>query len=229
MDRNSIKFYNAFFGTFLLLQIIFWFPSHKIKPELGIVPPVPGELVIKATSFGDEQLYFRMLGMEIQNAGDSFGRFTALKEYDYPKLYQWFTLLDKLDNKSDYIASIAGYYYSQTQNTPDVIHVVKYLDEHSSRYPEKKWWWLSQAVYLANHKLKDKKLALDLAYKLAATPGIPMWAKQMPAFIHEQLGEKHEALLIIKNILDNHKDLTEYELNFMNYFIKDRLDKIVGE
>lgn len=221
--------YNLDYLFFILLslQLAFWFNTKSMRPDMSIVPEVPGEVAVKANSLGDEQFYFRILGFEIQNAGDLFGRFSALKSYDYEKLYAWFKLLDSLDSNSNYIASTAGYYFSQTQYTPDVLYVVKYLDEHASRDLEKKWWWMAQAVYLANHKLKDKDYALELAYKLSMAPGdIPMWARQMPAFIHEQRGEKEQAYIIIKDLLDNYKNLKQEELNFMHYFIKDRLEML---
>jgi hypothetical protein len=216
---------------FLLLQGIFWYKTNLIKPEMMIVPNVPGEATVKALSFGDEQLYFRVLALELQNMGDTYGRFTALKNYNYKKLAQWFTLMDSLDSQSNFIPSLASYYFSQTQNKPDVRYIVDYLDMHGSRDPAKKWWWLSQAVYLSNHVLNDKARALEISMKLAKAPGkdIPLWARQMPAFIHEQLGEKDEALVIIQSIMQNEKNISDSELNFMHYFIKDRLNKILDE
>jgi hypothetical protein len=226
MTKNRIT--NLALVFFTCLQLFFWYNTKKIKPELGIVPEVPGEMAVKANSLGDEELYFRMLALEIQNAGDSFGRFTALKQYNYQKLSDWFFLLDKLDNKSNFVPAIASYYYSQTQHTPDVRYIVNYLDKHYDHDPAEKWWWLSQAVYLANNKLHDKRLALKLAYKLAATPGkAPIWAREMPAFIHEQLGEKEQAYIIVKNLLDNMDDLKPEEIRFMHYFIKERVEKMI--
>lgn len=208
----------------LAAQVVFWQFTHHIRPDMSIVPPVPGAAEVKALAFGDEQFYFRRLAFEIQNSGDTFGRFTALKEYDYSKLYLWFKLLDTLDPVSNFIPALASYYYSQTQHTPDVRYIVNYLEQHADYDPPKKWWWMAQAVYIANQKLKDKRLALRLAYKLAAIPGdLPIWARQMPAFIHADLGEREAALAIILAISQSAKDLTPGEINFMNYFIKERL------
>jgi hypothetical protein len=195
---------------------------------------VPSELSIKAFSFGDEQFYFRTLAFDLQNAGDTFGRFTALKLYDYSKLYQWFTLLDKLDSRSNFVPSIASYYYSQTQNTPDVKYIVQYLEEDvglNSENKYNKWWWLGQAVYLANQKLQNKDWALKLAYQLAATPrkDIPLWTKQMPAFILEQKGEEEQAMQIVADILNNAENIEPGELNFMAYFVTDRLKKYIDD
>lgn len=214
-----------------MLQVALWTQTKNFRPDFTIVPDVPSELSVKAFSLGDEQFYFRTLAFQLQNAGDTFGRFTALKLYNYNKLYHWFKLLDTLDDKSNFVPSIAAYYYSQTQNTPDVKYVVQYLDENASRDLYNKWWWMGQAVYLANHKLKDKDLALKLAYKLASTPrnDIPLWTKQMPAFILESKGEEEQAMRIIADILNNIDNIDEGELNFMSYFVSERLKQYIED
>lgn len=210
----------------LLLQISFWMISHRILPILPIVPNPPSPLAVKALSLGDETFYFRVLAFELQNLGDSFGRFTPLKHYDYQTLYRWFELLDALDTKSHFVPSLASYYFSQTQHTQDVRYIVDYLELHSLRDLSKKWWWLTQAIYLANHKLGDKQRALKMAYKLANTPAtIPLWARQMPAFIHEQLGEKEAAYRIMKGLIEQYHEIPEKDFKFMLYFIEKRLKK----
>lgn len=220
--RSFIALAVVLFG----LQATFWYHTSDVLPDMSIVPDVPSEATVKALSLGDEQFFFRLLGLQLQNAGDTFGRFTALKKYDFNKLYHWFRLLDTLDEHSNYIPSMATYYFSQTQNKPDVKYVVDYLIEHAAHRPEEKWWWLVQAIYLANHKLENPDLALKIANYLTGDYKIPLWAKQMPAFIHEQRGENDAALSIIENLLADQESLTQQELTFMQIFVKDRLNKM---
>ncbi|MCB2082246.1 MAG: hypothetical protein KDD76_06370 [Rickettsiales bacterium] len=207
-----------------------WEGTRAIKPELAIVPELPTLRTVRALSLGDEQFYFRLLTLMIQNAGDTYGRSTPLKDYDYTKLYQWWNLLDKLDSASNMVPALAGYYFVASQEVMrDVPYVAKYLEEHADRDPEHKWWWYTQAVYIARHKLNDLDMALRIANKLASLPKsvkMPIWARQMPAFIHEARGELEESYIIIRNILDNYENLSEGELNFMMYFIKDRVKKL---
>lgn len=213
--------------VFVFAQLVFWNSSRNVFPDMAIVPDVPGREVVKALSLGDEQFYFRVLALEIQNAGDTYGRFTPLKNYDYDKLSQWFNLLDTLDPKSDYIPSLATYYYAQTQNVPDVRYIVDYLYQHGSRDVTHKWWWLLQAMYLANHKLEDKDLALKVGAPMIEAQGIPLWARQFPAFIYEQKGEREQALYVMEHVLESAgKDkLTREEFNFMKYFIEERIEQ----
>lgn len=222
------------YGVFLVLcaaQVLFWSHSRTIVPNMAIVPDVPGKDVVKALSLGDEQFYFRVLALHIQNAGDTYGRFTPLKDYDYSKLAKWFELLDSLDNRSNYIPMLATYYYSQTQNVPDVRYIVDYLSAHVEGRVETKWWWLIQAMYLANHKLEDKDLALQVGKPLIEAKTIPFWARQFPAFIYEQKGELAEALYVMEHVLKGYEKekLSRADFNFMKYFIEERLQEELPE
>lgn len=214
-------------GLWLLLfcQLLFWRQTKDLHPEMGIVPAVPSHEAVQALSLGDNEWYFRWLALGLQNAGDSYGRFTALKDYDFSKLYQWFTLLDTLDSRSNMIPSLAAYYFSQTQRTQDVRYVVDYLYDHAMRDIAHKWWWLLQAMYLAQHKLNDMDLALKMAKPLV-NKDVPVWAQQMTAVMYEQRGEMEEALHIMETIRDNVKEIPASDLRYMEYFVKERLHKL---
>jgi hypothetical protein len=176
-------------------------------------------------TFGDDEFYFRVLAFNMQNYGDTFGRFTALKKYDFNKLSLWFGLLDELDPKSDIVPAMATYYFSQTQNTPDVRYVVDYLYTHSTRDVGKKWWWLVQAIYLSMHKLEDKDLALKVSAPLV-NKDVPAWAQQMAAVVREKRGEFEDALQIMETIKNNAKTIDDKDLKYMSYFIKERIGKL---
>ncbi len=210
----------------LAAQGTFWYKTRDILPEMAIVPDVPGEATVKALSLGDEEAFFRLLALNVQNAGDTFGRFTALYKYDFNRLYHWFTLLDTLDHTSNYVPSMATYYFSQTQHRPDVKYIVDYLENHAKGHVKDKWWWVVQAIYLSTHKLNDKDRAMELANMLKDQREIPIWAQQMPAFVHEQRGEMEEASVIIESILNSEQELKQGELNFMYLFLKERTEKL---
>lgn len=236
-DRNKyILLSLVLFG----IQFLFWYGipgfwkgTKQVKPEIEIIPKVPSEEILKAFAFGDDQVQFRYNGYKLQFAGDSFGMVTPLKDYDYGKLYHWWRLLDEINPISNLIAYYAAYYWSASQ-TPEqhVPYIVNFLEEHADKNPEKKWWWYSQAVYNAKFKLEDNDRALEIAKKLASLPNqldIPLWTRQLEAFIYEDKGEYEKACDIIVNVVDqfSKKQVTKGEANFMFHFIQERLRAMI--
>jgi hypothetical protein len=217
------NFYGLVCAGFFALQLVFWHQTKDVRPELEIVPSVPGEQTISAIAFGDREFFFRALAINIQTFGDTYGRFSPLYKYDFGKLYRWFLLADHLDRQSDMIPTLASYYFSQTQHPQDNIWIVRYLQQFSQDRLREKWWWQAQAAYIANYKVKDHNLALKIALPLQNTPDIPFWARQMAAFIYEQEGEFSAALNIMENIKEHTQEIPQGELNFMRYFVQDRL------
>lgn len=210
-----------------------WNGTKSIKVELEVLPKVPSKEIFKATSFGDEEMGFRYNSYILQFAGDTFGRITPLKDYDYKKLHSWWMLLDEVNSVSDLLAYMVAYYYSSSQ-TPKlhVPYVVDFLEKHSDKHPEDKWWWYSQAAYNAKFKLEDKEVALRISKKLANLPkdlDIPIWTRQLEAFIYEDSGEYEKACDIIVNVIKDFGEdkLTEGEMNFIHHFLQERLRALI--
>ena len=142
----------------LLLQYFFWFfCSSRIKPSFTITPLPPSKTEMSFLSFGDKELLYRIYAFQLQNAGDTFGETIPLKDYDFSKLEKWFYALSELDGKSEYVPSIAGFYYSSSQNVEDNKYIIKYLVDFADKNPSKFWRWYITATYLARHKMKDEK------------------------------------------------------------------------
>ena len=226
MSRLSLSRHGWLLLAVFAAQVAFWNHTHRMTPDMGIVPNPPSGTVLSALSFGDPQFMFRLMAFQLGNAGDTFGRNTALYQYDLAHIETWFTLLDDLDETSNLLPSNATYYFGQTQTKSDVKYMVNYLRKHAERDITKKWWWQAQAAYLAMHKLEDQDLALEIALPLKTIEGIPMWARQMAAFVYEKKGEMGAAFDIIQTIAENAEDIPQSELNFMRYFVDERLERL---
>jgi hypothetical protein len=231
--RNDLRIVKIFLIIFFIFQFLFWYKTENIKPKLGLVPKVPNKFIIKALSFGDEEFYFRTQAYKIQNAGDTFGRFSSLKDYDYKELFKWFMTLDNLDSRSNYVPSLAAYYYSQTQRKSDVSYIVDYLEQHADKNPDEKWWWYYQATNLANHIWGNQDRALRIAYKLKDVKAdIPLSARQLSAVMHKARGEDCEAIMLITEIAEDYeksgedRKLSDKQLNYMQHFIQRRINTL---
>ncbi len=221
----STRVFVVLLALFTGFQAAFWWQYHLVRPPTDVVPTPPGKSTLQALSLGDSESYFRFRAMQLQNFGDNYGRSVSLRFYDYSRLYQWLTLLDTINSRSNMLPSISTYYFSQTQNPVDVHYMVSYLYAHSKRDIPHKWWWLLQSIYLALYKINDIDLALKVA-KPMIDPGVPAWAQQMVAVVHEKRGEMQDALRIMETIEANAKDITDEDLRFMRYFVEERLGKL---
>jgi hypothetical protein len=218
----QVAFWNGF--NFLGFS---WIGTLNQKPNLKVIPPIESEQVGRLLSFGDSYFYHRYKSFVLQNAGDEYGRVTPLKNYDYSLLYKWFTHLDKFNWQSNYLPSLASYYFSGSQEPKrDLPFIISYLRAHSEKDLLKKWWWQGQAFSFAKHRLKDSKLALEIAKPLSQLPereDIPMWVYQLSAFALEDLGEDQQACQTILSIIQNFKKLSKEEINYIYYFLEERM------
>lgn len=76
---------------------------------------------------------------------------------------------------------------------------------------------------MANHKLNDSALALEISKPLLYAQDVPLWVNQLPAFIYESRGEFDAALSIMDHIKENVDDIKPGELNFIQHFIEERI------
>jgi hypothetical protein len=205
-----------------ILQVGFSLWAGGLRIEEAIVPDPPTRSQLQAFAFGDDQFLYRSLGLELQNFGDTGGRFTPMGDYDYVKLKLWFERLDELDPKADYVAAIASDYYGISRNQNDIRQIVDFLLAHARRDPATKWRWMARAAYLARHKLGDKRYALEIARELAALPdpSLPVWVRAMPAYVLAEIGEREAASDLLNAILASDPRITPEEARGMRRHIR---------
>lgn len=213
---------SAVLCIFLILNFLFWSTSHQKQKVWGNVPPAPSFIKAKMGGLSDAQLAYRLYGLVLQNIGSIGGKQVNLREYDYKTLKDWFLVQDQLDERSNFIPLIASHYYGAVDDTKKMEDVLDYLKVVGQRPYGEKWRWLAHGVFLARHTIKDNEMALELAEILASNkdPNIGIWAKQLPALIHQADGNKQEAYFVMMNILkDSLDELHPNEINFMRDYI----------
>ena len=213
------------FAFLLIVQIFFNFNISQIKPKFIVVPEVPNKKFIKINSFGDEELYFRILSTKLQNFGNFLGNYSSLnKDYDYEKLYNWMKLLDLLNKESNIIPSFAAYFFSYSKKKKDIEYVVKYLDEHASNNIRQKWWWVYQAMMLSHNVLQNSELSIKLAQKLQYLKGdeFPNWVSIAPQFILKDIKDDCLSFFIMQDLLKK-ENISKENLEFFRTFFQKKL------
>lgn len=210
----------------VLSNIAFWFYSRDMKAQWLNVPPVPPKISAVAPALGDVQFASRLISVMIQNLGSTGGRITPIKNYDFEKLGDWFTLHYDLDPHSNLVPYMAAYYFGASQDPTKIRPVIEYL-RIAGKSPEgEKWRWLAQAVYLARFKLKDYELAAEMADELASIPNeeMPGWTRHLKVNVLNQTGEKQAALELMLAILKDRADkLHPNEVNAMVAYICEQI------
>ena len=210
----------------LIVNIAFWFCLRDMQADWGNVPPAPKEQYAAFYGLGDTSFAYRINSLMLQNLGDTGGRTTSLKDYDYDALSEWFFLQDKLDPVSDYIPRLASYVYGSVQEPEKYRPVLEYLKMVGVRPEGVKWNWLVFGIFFARHKLEDLDKALELATALAEVENdsAPVWAKQMPAYVMNAKGSKREAYsLLVETLKADMDKMSAEEINAARAFICEQI------
>lgn len=216
------------FTLALCANISLWFQVRDVQQRWANVPPAPSVISASLGGLGDTQFSYRTYGVTIQNMGDTGGRTTNLKEYDYDNLVDWFRLEDTLDPRSHFIPYLAAYYFGVIDAPEKVAPLVDYLEEVGLREGPQNWRWLGRAAFLARFNEQNDDKALKIAQEMADLENqgvkLPMWARQMPVFILQAKGEKRAAQAIVEETLKSSVDeLDPTEVNFLIDYLCNRL------
>lgn len=228
MLKTSLQRTYAILFLMLALNFGLWSITHHARGKWGGVPPAPSEATATLMTLSDPQFSYRTGALTLQNIGDTGGRSTALRLYNYQKLSSWFWLLNKLDPDANYVPMTVAYYYGAVANQPEKMrYIVDFLAEIGKNPDGVKWRWLAHAVFLARYKLNDLEYALELAYTLAdmepSGDYLPLWARHMPAFVLTAIGEKDAARALIEGVMLTGKDINPKEMFFMKDYLINRL------
>ncbi len=210
----------------LSLNFLFWLSLRDMQAQWGNVPPAPKEHLAALYGLGDEGFAYRINSLMLQNLGDTGGRVTALKDYNFEELSEWFFLQDKLDPVSDYIPHLASYVFGGVQDPEKYRPILEYLKMVGARPEGMKWNWLYFAVFFARHELEDLDKALALANILAKTenPNVPDMIKNMSAYVLNAKGSKREAYsMLVESLKANMNKMSPESINSTRAFICEQI------
>ena len=210
----------------VIANVTVWAYARDVQARWLNVPPVPSEAGAISAGLGDPQFAYRTIAIMLQNLGDTGGRTTRPKDYNFERLAGWFALVDKLDPHSNLVPSLAAFNYSNVKDPQKMQYLVEYL-AHVGQNPEgNKWRWLAQAIYLLRFEMNDQEKALEYAHLLASFdyPDMPGWVHQMPAFIMTNMGKKEAAYALLLELLKTKaQDLHPNEVNHTRDYICTRI------
>jgi len=179
---------------------ITWHAASFVPPErpLEALPPAPRTEVLRLASLGEDAAASRLVMLYLQGFD--------LRGLDYLRLTAWLRDALALDPRSAYPLFAAARVFAETSDPAASRLMLEFVYEEFRRDPNRRWPWLAHAALLAKHRLKDLPLARRYAAAIAqqaTAPDVPIWAKQMEAFILEDMGELEAARIVLGGMLEH--------------------------
>ena len=192
--------------------------SRMPRSGLENLPPAPDVLYLRASSFGDSTPVGKLLMLYVQAFDLQAANPIPFRDMDYDNLISWLRTILSLDPTGQYPLFSASRLYAIV---PDQIKARKMLEFIYSEFlkdPNRRWRWLADAAVIAKHQLNDLPLAQRYAAAVqdkATAPDVPLWAKQMNAFILEDMDELEQAQIMIGGYIASGQVTEQGELRLL--------------
>ena len=188
------------------------------------LPPAPAIGVLRLASLGDPVALAKGLMLYLQAFDYQSGSKAPYRDLDYGRLESWLARILELDPKGQYPLLAASRLYAQVPVESKQRSMLEFIYREFLLDPNQRWPWLAEATAIAKHRLHDLPLARRYAQAIqryAVADNVPLWARQMEAFIAEDMDELETARLIIGGYLKSGSVKDPAELKFLEQHLKE--------
>ena len=185
---------------------------------------LPSSSILRLAAAGDPTLFAKLLMLHLQAFDLNAGNLLAYRALDYDRLTDWLGKIIDLDPMGQYPLHAASRLYAEVADEEKQRKMLHFVYRRFLADPNNRWPWLAHAAAIAKHQLRDLPLARQYAAALqahATAPGIPMWARQMEAFILEDMDELETARIMIGGFVSSSRVKDSGELRFLDQRLKD--------
>lgn len=166
--------------------------------------PPPALSTARLMDLGEPIATAQFLALTLQAFDNPPGISIPFRALDYPRVTGWLALVLGLDPQGQYPLILASHVYSQVPDPARQRLMLDFVYREFFKDPGRRWPWLAHAALLARHRLHDLPLSLRYARAVAdrATgKDVPHWARQMPIFILQDMGELEAAKIELGALL----------------------------
>jgi hypothetical protein len=202
----------------LLLQIA-WQAGHRAPPpQAEDLPPPPALATLQLASLGEPLALSRLTMLYVQGFDEQAGLSIAWRQMDYGRIRAWLARALELDPRSQYPLLAASEVYGAVNDPARVRLMLDFVYARFADDPNRRWPWLAHAALVAKHRLHDLPLARQYARALrlqATGPEVPPWARELEAFILEDMNEREAARVLIGGLIKSGQITDPHELAFL--------------
>lgn len=195
-------------------------PSEKLAEDLPAPPPAA---MLRLVGLGEPALTARLAMIYLQGYDLNSGNSLPYQRLDYGLLIRWLKVILEIDPKSQYPLFMGARIYAEVPDPAKMREMLTLVHEQFLEDPNQRWPWLAHAALLAKHRLRDLPLARRYAAelsRLASSPSLPLWAREMESFILEDMGEKEAARIELGGLIASGQVTDPDELRFLQLRIR---------
>ena len=216
---------------FFCLQVAYhsFNTQHATRIEELSTPPDSQQLSLMGLS--DNIFSAKIFMLWLQAFDNQPGISIPFKDLNYPKVIEWLSMIQSLDENASYPLLAASRIYSKVPDDDKKRLMLDFVQQQYLKDPNHRWRWMAHCVYVAKYELEDLQLALEYARLLRENTEhsvAPSWATQMELFILEDLDQLESAKILIGGFLESGEIVDERELNFL-YQRLDELEEKMAE
>ena len=190
-------------------------PARFDMVDLGIPPPV---MAVRTAALGENTFAAYLAMISLQNVDVPLGRATPLADLERNTVIRWLDLAADLDPGTGYPLLLAVRHYAETGSPADRRMMLDWVYRRFEECPNRRWPWLTHAVFVARHVLHDDALAEFYAAALrtqVSDPTVPTWVRQMDLLLRADLGQTADARVILGGLIDAGQIRSPEELKFL--------------
>jgi hypothetical protein len=205
-------------------------PGEAARPA-GL-PPAPPAPLLQLAAMGDPLPVARTLSLYLQSFDQRALNPITFQAFDYDVLLAWLRRIVDLDPAAQYPLMLASRVYADVPDEAKQRAMLQFVHDRFLEDPGRRWPWLAHAAVIAKHRLKDLPLARQYAsavQQYAAHPHVPAWARQMEAFILEDMNELEAARLMIGGFIEKGMVKDPVELRFLEQRLQEIERRIRGD
>ena len=187
------------------------------------LPQPPPVALLRTAAFGEPVALARAGNLWLQFFDHQPGVSIPYRELDYERLRAWLSRWLALDPDSDYPLLLAVRLYAQVADPARQRRMIAFVRAAFRERPAQRWRWLAEATLIARHRLGDAELALACARTLvehAPAKALPYWARELPAFILEDMGELEAARRVVAGLLASGEITDPAEIAFLERWLQ---------
>ena len=187
-------------GLALCGQILMSRFADSARTNTADLSPPPPLSVLQLAGFGDPVPVGKLLMLYVQAFDLRASNPIPYQALDYDALTGWLGSILELDQTGQYPLHAASRIYAPVQDPGKTRKILEFIYSEFYKDPNRRWAWLAESAVMAKHQLHDLPLAQRYAaavQQYATGTDVPLWAKQMNAFILEDMNELEQAKIMI--------------------------------